>query len=259
MEIIIAAVIAGVLAIISAFIAGALAPIFLDWWHRRRLETTGAAPKVTNQAAYELAYRGKLHNLAGRRRKCDRQIKTGNDWLREAAYQHKPSSRVGWNDAIDDIMTAVIASTAIGQDIRCDEQFLEIQISSKLCARFGNRPVAQVSQIRCDAMQSAALYQEIIQLQMRRLEMIHRTVRSRIGTIPFGIGAFLLAMIPSARTLLNGLSSDLILLISIIYVVVSIGLLIGGIVLLFTRTGGRNSLAVPFRSSDRSCERWRKP
>lgn len=244
METIIAAVITGVFAIISAVIAAAFAAIFRDWRRRWQLETTGDAPKVTNQAAYELAYRGTLHNLAGRRRKCrrkcDRQIKTGNDWLREAAYQHKPSSRAGWNDAIDDIMTAVIASTTIGPDIRCDEQFLESQISAKLQARFGNRPAAQVLQIRCDAIQSAALYQEIIPTQMRRLNMIISTVQFLTGTILFGIGALLIAMIPSALALLNGLppqdlTPDLMLRISIIYLAASFGLLIGGMVLMFTR------------------------
>ena len=70
--------------------------------------------------------------------------------------------------------------------------------------------------------------------------MIISMVQFISGTILFGIGALLLAMIPSAWTFFNGLSSQditpgLIFLISIIYVVVSLGLVGGGIVLLFTR------------------------
>ena len=237
MENIIPSVIGGLFAIFAAI----LAPILSDWLRRRQLgTTTGAAPKIINQAAYELAYRGTLHNLAGRRRRCRRQIRTGKAWLREAAYQHKPSSRAGWNDAIDDIRAVVIASTTISQDIHCDERFLESEIGAKLQARLGDRPVAQVLQIRRDALQSAALYQRIIQSQMRRLNMISSTVQFVGGTILFGIGALLLAMIPSAWAFLNGLSPQdiapgLMLQIRIIYVAASLGLLVGGIVLLFTR------------------------
>ena len=214
--------------------------ILSHWLRGRQLgTTTDATPKIINQAAYELAYRGTLHNLAGRCRKCRRQVRTGKAWLREAAYQHKPSSRAGCNDAIDDITAVVIASTTIGQDIRCDERFLESEIGAKLQARLGDRPVAQVLQIRRDALQSAALYQRIIQSQMRELNMIS-TVQFISGTILCGIGALLLAMIPSAWAFLNGLSSQdiapgLVLQISIIYIAASLGLLVGGIVLLFTR------------------------
>ena len=66
------------------------------------------------------------------------------------------------------------------------------------------------------------------------------TVQFISGTILCGIGALLLAMIPSAWAFLNGLSSQdiapgLVLQISIIYIAASLGLLVGGIVLLFTR------------------------
>ena len=232
MENIIPPVIAGIFTLLAAWLS--------ERWRRRQLGTNGVTARVSNQAAYEMAYRGILHDMAGRRRKCRRQTRTGKAWLREASYQHGPSSRAGQNDAIADVKAAVIASSMIDQEIRCDELFLENAISAKLQERIGNRPAAQVTQIRRDAMQSAALYQQIIQSQMRRLNMISSTVQFILGTSLFAVAALLLAMIPSSWAALNGLppgvlASEWILQFKITYVVVSVGLLSGGIALLFAR------------------------
>lgn len=228
--------------IIPPLIAGLftlLVAILTERWRNRQLKTSGYLPKVDNQAAYEMAYRGTLHNLAGRRRECRVQTKTGKAWLREAAYLHRPSSRAGQNDAIDDIKSAVTASTMIAQDIHCDQHFLENEIRAKLQLRIGNRPAAQILQIRRDAIHAAELYQQIIQSQMRILSMIDR-MQFIFGIALFGIGAFLLAMIPSAWSALSGLppgalNVEWMFQFWVIYTVVSLGCMGGGIALLLGR------------------------
>ena len=147
----------------AALLLGAL----LGAWATQRLWS--ATPGQLNQTAYEMAYRGTLHNLAGRHIKSRQQAGNGTAWLREAAYLHKQSSRAGRDDATDDIKDAVIASTTtIGPAIRCDANFLERQISAKLQSRMGNRPATQSQQTLDDALQSAALYQQIMQRHMQR-------------------------------------------------------------------------------------------
>ena len=70
--------------------------------------------------------------------------------------------------------------------------------------------------------------------------MISSTVQFILGASLFGVAALLLAMIPSSWAALNGvppdvLASEWILQFKITYVVVSVGLLSGGIALLFAR------------------------
>lgn len=70
--------------------------------------------------------------------------------------------------------------------------------------------------------------------------MISSTVQFILGTSLFAVAALLLAMIPSSWAALNGLppgvlASEWILQFKITYVVVSVGLLSGGIALLFAR------------------------
>lgn len=229
--------------IIPPIIAGIftlLAPVFTEWWRRQQLKTDGVAPKVINPAAYEMAYRGTLHELAGRRRKCRRQAKTGKAWLREATYQHRPSARAGRNDAIDDVKMAVVASTMIDQVIHCDERFLESEMSGRLQVRIGSRPAAQILQSKHDARQAAELYQQAIQGQMRRLNMISSAVQLFFGVALFGTGAFLLAMIPSVWPAFNGLhpevlTSEWVFQLKASYAAVGIASLSGGIALLLRR------------------------
>lgn len=206
----------------------------------QQARTARATPRAIDQAAYEMAYRGRLHELAGQHRQCREQVKIGKMWLRQAADQDRPSARAGQNDAINDIKAAITASTVIGGGIRCDQHFLESEINGKLQARIGNRPAAQILQIRRDAVQTAALHQQIIASQMmRRLKMISSVAQFISGIALFGIGALLLVMIPSAWSTLNGLPPETLLAewelqLKFIYIAVSVSFLGGGIALLFS-------------------------
>lgn len=232
MEIIIPPIIAGIFIL--------LAPFITEWRRNLQLQTSGSLPRAANQAAYEMAYRGALHELAGRRLKCRQQTRTGKAWLRQAASQHRPSYRAGQKDAIDDVKMAVVSSTTINQVIHCDERFLESELSAKLQLRIGNRPTAQILQSQHDARQAAELYRQIIQAQMRRQTMISDTLHLFVSAVLFGTGAFALAFIPSVWPAFNGFHPDVltsgeVLQLKVVYVLFSSATLLSGFAMLLRR------------------------
>lgn len=232
MEIIIPPIIAGIFVL--------LAPFITEWRRNQQLKTSRSLPRAANQAAYEMAYRGTLHNLAGRRRKCRPQARTGQAWLRQATYQHRPSARAGQKDAIDDVKMAVVSSTTVDPVIHCDENFLESELSARLQLRIGNRPATQILQSQHDARQAAELYRQIIQAQMRRLTMFSDTLHLFVSVVIFGAGAFELAFIPSVWPELNGLhpevlTSEGVLRLKVAYVTIGVGVLFAGIAMLLRR------------------------
>lgn len=220
--------------IVSVF--GALLP---KLWPGQQGGTARTMPRAVDRAAYEMAYRGMLHEQAGKLRKCRRRTETGKAWLRQAAYQHRKSARTGQNDAINDIKAAITASAMIDRGIRPDQRFLESEINAKLHTRIGNRPAAQILQTQCDAVQTAALYQRIITSQMRSLKMISSVAQYIGGVFLFTAAALLLVMIPRAWSTISGLppetfAAEWLLPFWIIYAAVSLGFLGGGIALLFS-------------------------
>ena len=151
-----AAIITGLFVLLAPFVA---------WAAERRWP---AVPRQINQAAYEMAYRGMLHKLAGQRINSKGQIRNGKSWLSEAAYLDKRSSRIGQKDATDDIKEMLVASTdTVNPDMRWNAGFLDVQIRAKLQSRIGHRPVHQFRQTWHDATLSAEHYQGIIRSQMR--------------------------------------------------------------------------------------------
>ena len=228
--------------LITSIIGGVIVAVgtaLLRAWSQRQ-EAVKARPKATNLTAYEMAYRGMLHELAGRRIKSKRQMRDGKAWLREATYTHKQSSIAGWNDAIDDMKEAVITSTnAVTPIIRCDANFLERQIRAKLQSRMGNRPVDQIQLTLNDAVRSAELYQQIIQSQMRMQEMISTVARFTSAVALFAAAMFLLINAPGVWGALDSLTPyflahEWLLPLKITYCMATVGFLGGGFGVMFS-------------------------
>ena len=223
--------------IILSIILSPLATLLAAWLRARR--ASRGNPSSTNQVAYEMAYRGMLHSLAGQRIKSREQSRDGKAWLRQAAYTHRRSSHIGRNDAIDDIKEAVVASAiTIGSDMRWDADFLERQIRARLESRMGCRPASQFRQTWSDAIQSAAFYQEAMRSQMRWQQMISNVAQFVGALALFAAAVFLITSAPGAWSALDRLPPDILaperlLQLKILYSVVTAGFLGGGIGLLF--------------------------
>ena len=213
--------------ILAAFIIGGFALLVgLLTFVGERVWPTKSAPIDRN--AYETAYRGQLRELAGRQASKE-LTETGQAWLRRAAHQHRRSSRAGSNDAIGDIRSAVISSTTIGRDFRCDDRFLEQQIKVKILSRLGARPAAVTAEIICDAKRAAAFYQEIIPTQMRRLAMARI-----IGVTVLAVAVFLIVMAPATWSAISAMPHETLhpalqTQLKVAYALVIIGFLGSGI------------------------------
>ena len=208
-----------------------------------------------NRAAYELAYRGTLHRIAAEykwktrnksspkieqnvlRKMLRSQEKAGKDWVMVAGFQHKSSSRAAFNDAIDDIKSAVISAAEINIQVRLDDNFLDKLVGKTLQSRLGGRPVGQVLQTQEDAAEVAKHFQEVFQRQMRRISMGY-VIGQWLGALALFAAAGVMATVaPSLWSGLNGLSpellsADLLTSIKILYVAVVTGFVGGAISLL---------------------------
>ena len=214
--------------IFAAVISGGA--IWLVWFLSfvaERIWPTKSAP--IDRDAYETAYRGQLRQLAGRHANSRDLAETGHAWLQWATHQHRRSSRAGSNDAIGDIRSAVISSTTIGRNFRCDDQFLEQQIKVKVLSRLGARPTAVTGEIICDARYAAAFYQQVIPKQMRRLVMARF-----VATMMFAVVLLLIAIAPATWSAINAVPHETLhpalqTQLKIAYAVVTIGFLGSGI------------------------------
>ena len=211
------------------------------WW-QLRVAARDSRPSVANRAAYEMAYRGMLHNLAGQHINSPKQIKDGKIWLAQAAYMHKHSSRIGWNDAIDDIKEVLIASiVAVDPVMQWDPAFLVQQMRGKLGNRMGNdRPASQFREMMFDAIHSASFYREVVQAQIRRRRMIGNLAQSVGAIIMFAAAVLLIASAPGVWMAINELPPEVLaaewqLHIKMIYIGVTAGFLGGGIALMAVR------------------------
>ena len=230
--------------VIAAAITGAfiLLAALAAWAVGRRWPAT---PRQINQAAYEMAYRGMLHKMAGQRINSHGQIRNGKAWLSEATYLDKRSSRVGWNDAIDDIKEVLVASTdAVNPDMHWNASFLDEQIRARLQYRIGHRSVPQFRHTWYDAMLSAAHYQGIIRSQMRWQKMISNVSRF-VGAIALlAVAVFLISSAPGTWSALEQLSPEIlpaerVFYLKIIYSIVTAAFFGGGVGLLFTMSAWR--------------------
>ena len=230
--------------VIAAAITGAfiLLAALAAWAVERRWPAT---PRQINQAAYEMAYRGMLHKLAGQRINSHGQIRNGEAWLSEAAYMDKRSSRIGQKDATDDIKEMLVASTdAVNPDMHWNASFLDEQIRAKLQSRIGRRSVPQFRDTWYDAMLSAARYQGIIRSQMRWQKMISNVSRF-VGAIALlAVAAFLFSSGPGTWSALEQLSpetlpAERVFYLKIIYSIVTAAFFGGGVGLLFTMSAWR--------------------
>ena len=221
----------------ASIVLAALSPWLQSWWQSRNSARNRAGP--INRVAYELAYRGMLQNLAGRHINSKTQMRNGKAWLKHAAYLHKSSSRIGWNDAIDDIKEAIIASAIkAGPDLCCDNDFLQKQILARLESRIGSRPISQFQHTWSDAIQTADFYQGTIRTQMRRQKMIGNVAQFLGAIALFAAAVFLLGSAPTVWNALDRLPHDILaperhLQLKIVYGVVVAGFLGGGFGLLF--------------------------
>ena len=219
--------------VIAAIIVGvfSLPSVLLGAWALHRLWP--AVPSRPNQAAYEMAYRGRLRELAGRYAKSRRLIREGRAWLRAASYEHRRSSKAGSDDATDDIKSLVTSSATIDGDFHCDLHFLKRQISARIHSRLGDRPPTQTREVMNDAVRSAAFYQKVIPAQMRRLVMAQF-----IAAIVLAAGVALMLVAPVTWPALSAVPHDIIdptfqLFIKVTYAAVTIGFLSSGIGILF--------------------------
>ena len=243
---------------IVAIITGAftLAAAVLSAWLAPRLQGTGTGDRQKiNRTAYEMAYRGTLHQLAARhkwnvrdksatrrelaaKRKALRlQEKEGRAWVMVAGFQHKRSSRAGVNDAVNDIKSAVLAAAGIDSEFRADHNFVEQCIGEKLQTRLGNRPAHQILQTQEDAVQTAKFFQEVFQGQMRRLLMGYSIGQWLGALVLFAAAGVMATLAPSVWSGLNDLSPallshDLLISIKILYVTVVVGFVGGSVSLL---------------------------
>ena len=225
--------------IILNFVTTLVATWPVAWWELR-VAARNSRPSVANRAAYEMAYRGMLHKLAGQHTNSPKQIKDGKIWLAQAAYMHKHSSRTGLNDAIDDIKEALTASiVAVDPVMQWDPAFLVQQMRGKLGNRMGNaRPASQFREMMSDAIHSASFYREVIQTQMRRRRMIGNLAQSVGAIVMFAAAVFLISSTYEVWSALDRLPPDILaperlLQLKILYSVVTAGFLGGGIGLLF--------------------------
>ena len=244
--------------VVVAIVTGVftLAAAILSAWLAPRLQRTGRGDhQEINCAAYEMAYRGTLHQLAARykwnardksatrrelatKRKAFRlQEKAGRAWVMVAGFQHKRSSRAGVDDAINDIKSAVLAAAGIDSEFRADHNFVERYIGEKLQTRLGHRPAHQIIQTQEDAALVAKFFQEDFQGQMRRLLMGYSIGQWLGALVLFATAGVMTALAPSVWSGLNELSPallspDLLVSIKILYVAVVTGFVGGSISLL---------------------------